>query len=191
MKALALQVGRTGLLLILSFGPLTACGESDAPDDVVDATRASEIAEILPAEAALAGAHVPTLDPATMNDAEVRKAIKSGALCAFRYTRSGGPVLAASMQPDGTAGDGIVKLNGNMVALTPAPRADAGQAGGLLLHADPIRITVTPDRTDLAQGGNGAGHREANMVFEIGQRLKVGYRGYLDCSPEPPRQSTG
>ena len=24
------------------------------------------------------------------------------------------------------------------------------------------------------------------MIFEVGQSLKVGYRGYLDCLSEPP-----
>ena len=31
--------------------------------------------------------------------------------------------------------------------------------------------------------------KEANAIFEVGQSLRVGYRGYLDCTSEPTKVS--
>ena len=177
--------------LVVALGLLVAgCGDSDAPDDDLTAIHPPEIVRIVPAQDALAGADIPKLDPAPMNDAQVRKALGGGPLCEFRYTMAGRPVLAVSMQPDGTPRGGILKVNGSMVSLTPAPAGGASeQAGSVLLIADPIRMTVAPEGAEQADVDNGARRREANAVFEVGQSRKVGYRGYLDCMSEPPRES--
>jgi hypothetical protein len=165
------------------------CSESDAPDDEVDRLRPPEIARIVSAEEALTGIQVSTLDPATMNDAEIRNALGTGPQCAFRYTIAGRPVIAASMQPNELPSGGMIKLNGNMVALSPTSSDDAGgPSGTFLLVAGPIRITVTPDR-EREEGRDVVLRREANLVFEVGQSLKVGYRGYLDCASQPPMRS--
>jgi hypothetical protein len=34
------------------------------------------------------------------------------------------------------------------------------------------------------EGAAGGAWREADMVFEIGEALRVGYRGYVACRPE-------
>lgn len=175
------------VLLAAALGLLAGCDGSGAPDDVVQHPRAPEIARIVPAEEALANAQVATLDPATMNDAEIRQAIGTGPRCEFRYTSSGKPVLAVSARADGPPLGGIVKVNGHLVALEAAPAGDEGGAANrLLLVAGPIRMTVTPDRGEQAAERGATTRRDADLVFEIGQNLRVGYSGYLNCGAEPP-----
>ncbi|MFC4172851.1 DUF6692 family protein [Microvirga sp. GCM10011540] len=190
MRTLSSWGGQAHLAFVVGLGMIVAgCSENEAPDDDLTSIRAPEIARIVPAQEALAGSNIPTLDPAPMNDAEIRKALGAGPLCEFRYTTAGRPVLAVGTQPDGAPRGGIVKLNGSMVPLSPAPVDGAsGAASTLLLVADPIRMTVTPEGAEQTDG-TGAQRREANAVLEVGQSLRVGYRGYLDCISEPPRKS--
>ncbi|TWA93167.1 hypothetical protein FBY14_102344 [Azospirillum brasilense] len=192
------QAGRPSLLLIVGLGLLAGCGEADTPDDATKAIRPPEIVRIETAQAVLDGAHIRTLDPGTMNDAEIGKAIGAGPRCEFRYTSSGRPVLAVGMAPDNSAQRGVLKLNGSLVVLEPASpelaSADPASAGGgvgrvegLALVAKPIRTTVSPAPEEKTEIRVGMQRREANMIFEVGQDLKVGYRGYLECVPEPPQ----
>jgi hypothetical protein len=191
MGKLIPRIGRAPSLLILILALLAGCDQNDAPDDDLEAVRAPEIARLVPAEKALAGAEIPKLDPATMNDAQVRNAVGSGAYCQFRYTTAGEPVLAVNMPSGGGPGSGIIKLNGNLVVLEPEPIDGSGneRSGKLSLAADPIRMTVLPDPVESGEDRDGVRRQEANMIFEIGQNLKVGYRGYLDCASGPPTES--
>ncbi|MCT7374976.1 DUF6692 family protein [Chelativorans salis] len=158
--------------VLLAPALLVGCSESEAPDDELNPVRAHEPPRIAPAGEALSGAHIPTLDPATMSDAEIWKAIGRGAHCIFRYTSSGKPVLAVKALPGGGA-EGVVKLNGSLVLLR-----SASSSSELVLAADEVRMS-------LATEGGGAtadqSQEEATSVFEVGDRLKVGYRGYYRC----------
>ncbi len=178
--------------LVLVFGLLAGCAENDAPDDDLKAIRPPEIARIMPAGEALVGAHVPTLDPSTMNDAEIAKSLPEGPRCDFRYTTAGAPVLAVRMEPSGAALSAIVKLNGQLVPLEPA-REEAGKppVDRLLIASEPVRIMIQPDAPGTKMARNGVQRREANMIFEVGQGLRAGYRGYLDCALEPRTQALG
>lgn len=177
-------------LLVAGLGLLMGCGEADAPDDALRAIRAPEIVRIETVQAVLDGAHVPTLDPGTMNDAEIRRAIGAGPRCEFRYTSTGRPVLAVGV--DETTPRGVLKLNGSLIVLDLAPMALAAAEGGsvpsddVVLVAEPIRVLVTPLSGELNEINDGLPSREATMVFEVADSLKVGYRGYLECLPEPP-----
>lgn len=191
MRTLSSRGGQARLAFVVGLGMLVAgCKENEAPDDDLTSIRAPEIARIVPAQEALAGANIPTLDPAPMNDAEIRKALGAGPLCEFRYTAAGRPVLAVSTQPDRAPRGGFIKLNGSMVPLSPAPVEGASEAASaLLLVADPIRMTVAPDGAEQTSDDTGGQRREANAVLEVGQSFRVGYRGYLDCMSEAPRKS--
>ena len=161
--------------LLLALVALAGCGERAAPDDETNPVHAAEIARITPANEALAGAHLPTLDPATLVDAEIEKVLGPGRRCEFRYTSEGRPVLAARGSSGNAAPDAVVKLNGHLV---PLSRASA-EGGSLVLIADNVRLTVTPDGGEPT---GGSGEREAEVVFEIGESLRVGYRGYYRCT---------
>jgi hypothetical protein len=184
------QISRAAFLLVLVLGLLTGC-DNEAPDDETQPARAPEIPRIVTAQEALTGAHIPTLDPATMNDAEIRKAIGAGPRCVFRYTSAGKPVLAVSTGATDVTVGGIVKLNGHLVPLKAAPIEPAGRGSDILLLAEPIRMTITPDRGVQAEDRDRLRRQQANMIFEVGQSLRVGYRGYLDCVSEPPMKSPG
>ena len=185
------MLGRTaGGIVLLVLGVLTGCAENDAPDDIPDPMRAPEIARIAIAEEALAGAHIPTLHPATMNDAEIRKALGAGPLCEFRYSRGSRPVLAVSAHSGGVLAGGIVKVSGSLVPLTPAPVDPAAKPRTFLLVAGPIRLALSPDPGGPT-GDPGAPFRDANMVFEVGQSLRTGYRGYFGCRRQPAAKSPG
>ena len=176
----------------LAIGLLAGCTQADAPDDDLQAIHPPEIARIASAGEALAGAHVPTLDPSTLNDAEIAKSLKEGPRCDFRYTTAGAPVLAVRMEPKGAAVSAIVKLNGHLVPLEPAPiESSSGPGDRLLIVSEPVRIVVQPDPAAPKSARPGIQRREADMIFEIGKMLRAGYRGYLDCALEPPTQALG
>lgn len=162
--------------LVFVLGSLAGCGDRGAPDDDTHAVRAPAIVGVAPGGEAIAGAEVAKLDPATMNDAEIEKALGTGARCEFRYTSTGRPVLAIKPLTDGAAGEGVVKLNGHLVMLTPRP----GE-GALRLGADGISFTLMPPVQDAHEGADG-GLRQADAVFGIGSSLSAGYRGYYRCN---------
>lgn len=131
---------------------------------------------IVGAHEALAGADVPTVDPHTMNDAEIGKVIGAGQFCAFRYTSTGNPVLAFSPQASGSRMSGIVKLNGSLVPLHGNARRDEVE-----LAADEIHITLELEDERGRGSAPAAQPMAAQMVFRVGERLRVGYDGYYAC----------
>lgn len=161
---------------------LAACGQNAAPDDAP--APPPEIVRVEPAAQALAGAHVRTLDPATMNDAEVMKVVGPRPHCTFRYTGSGKPVLVAGLDAGGSPELGVVKLNGKLLSLQPDRAATGLKPGGFVLAADPVRLRVQPDRP--VKPGQAGERTEAELLFEVGQELKVGYGGYFECGPGAP-----
>ncbi|WP_119681929.1 hypothetical protein [Indioceanicola profundi] len=181
---------RAPLLLVLLSGLLTGCGEADRADDEITPVKAEEIARIIPAAEALSGAHIPTLDPMTMTDAEIRKALGTGPRCVFRYTSAGRPVLALGLAESGELSDGLAKLNGSLIQLQLGPaEGNVDKLGGVRLVADPVRLTLQPDPGEAPELQDGMQRREANLVFEIAQSVRVGYRGYVDCLPESTEEA--
>lgn len=171
---------------VLSAVLLSGCGQNEAPDDAP--APAPEIVRVEPAAQALAGAHIRMLDLATMNDAEILKVVGPRPHCTFRYTGSGKPVLVAGLDAGGSPEVGVVKLNGKLVPLQPDRVATGLKPGGFVLAAQPVRLRVQPDRP--VEPGAGPGERtEAELLFEVGQELKVGYSGYFECRPGAPAPS--
>lgn len=168
------------LAAAVMLGALAGCGEGEAPDDAAP-LHPPDIAFVKPAAQALAGAHIPTLDPGTLNTAEIAKVLGTRPLCSFRYTSTGRPVMAAGLGPDGKPEAGVIKLNGSLVPLQPAPAATGLAPGGLVLQDGPVRLQVEPVQSREI----GLEPVEADMVFEIGEMLRVGYGGYMECRPAP------
>lgn len=178
---------RLRLGALLALGLLAACGESEAPDDDLSAVKAPEVARVVPAGEALAGAEIRKLDPAKMNDAEIRGLLGAGPYCAFRYTSDGAPVLAVGWTEGGAGAEAAVKLNGSLVALGGTP-AD----GSVTLSAQEVRLALSPDgplvpEPSPGSAGEASGEQEpqeAELLFEVGEELTVGYRGYYTCHPD-------
>lgn len=167
----------TGLALGLF---LAACSENQPPDDAP--SHEPEIVRVKTAAQALEGAHVTTLDPSTMNGAEIRKVTETGRHCIFRYTSTGKPVAVVGLDQSDSPSTGVVKLNGSLVPLEPDAAATRDRAHGFVLVADPVRLNVQPSHQATASEKPDEGRVEAEMVFEVGQELKVGYGGYLECT---------
>jgi len=168
----------TCTLMVLMLPLPAACGDADQPDDALAAIRAPEIATIAPARQAVSGIFIPSLDPVTLNDAEIAKVTGVGPVCLFRYTSAGRPVLAAGMARDGAVDGGVVKLNGYLVPLAPAAVDPPALPGTMALVDGPVRLLLLPDP------GAQTGQREATLMFEVADSLRVGYRGWLEC-PAP------
>lgn len=160
---------------VLAIVGWAACGPGAASDDA--SVPAPGTAPVKTAAQALEGAQIPQLDPANLTDAEIGRVIGSRPRCTFRYTSSGRPVFVAGLMPDGSPALGVVKLNGNLVALQPDSAAAGAAHGGFALTAQSVRLSVQPK----ASTPSGEGRAEADMVFEVNPGLKVGYAGYLDC----------
>ena len=158
---------------IVAFAVLCACSEHDAPDDETEPLRSSTIAQITSVQEALQGAHIPTVDPQTMNEAEISKALGQRPYCSFRYTSAGKPVLAI----DQAQTDGVVKLNGHLVALQ-----NQASATPLSMTAGDVSLQMTFPDASQDGGAQAAEMREADLQFVIDRRLRVGYRGYYSCT---------
>ena len=152
---------RTGLLMAAAL--LAACEEGER----LEPMAAEEPAPVVPAAEALAGVHVPTLDPARLSGVEIEAALGAGAACVFRYTEGSGPVLALAARPGAEAAGGVVKLGGGLVLLEPAE----AETPAVALAAGEARAALAP----LPEEG------QAEMRFEVGRELQAGYRGYSDC----------
>lgn len=178
--------------VLLAFVLIAACTEADAPDDDLTAIHPPVIARTASPAEALANATVPTLDPHTLNDAEIVKSLPEGPRCDFRYTTAGAPVLAVRVEPTGTVRSAIVKLNGYLIPLHPAP-VESGNGSGqrLQLVAEPIRIDVEADSFTPRAEGPETRRQEADMTFAVGTALRVGYGGFLDCALEPRTEALG
>jgi hypothetical protein len=46
-------------------------------------------------------------------------------------------------------------------------------------------MAVIPDGQEQVIERRKVRRKQANAIFEAGESLKVGYRGYLDCTSEP------
>lgn len=166
----------------VALGLLVGCGQSAAPDDAPAAPP--EVVRMEPAAQALAGAHIRTLDPATMKDAEILKVVGARPHCTFRYTTAGKPVVVVGLGAGGNPEVGVVKLNGKLVLVEPDRAAIGLKPGGFSLVADRVRLRVQPER---AVNASGSSQRvEAEMLFEVGEELRVGYGGYFECKAAPP-----
>lgn len=155
-------------LLALLLG---GCGDNAPSGASRLEARPPQTAELVSPGETIAGAFVPQLDPHTMNDAEIGKALPQGYRCAFRYTSTGKPVIAVG--DDATA---ALKLNGKLALLPSATVPQSADAA--VYEADGVRVVVTTAGTPIARVRE---RREATLRFTVGSMLQVGYAGYYGC----------
>jgi hypothetical protein len=155
---------------------LSACSEDMRPGDQLNFVPTPIIPRVVSAHEALDGAYTPAIDPATMRDVEVARALGSTSFCSFRYMSAGNPVLAVAPQASVGSTDGVVKLNGSLVLLKREVNEHS-----LALAADPVHLYLTFSDSQTRPASAGTRPREAELVFEVGRRLRVGYSGYYNC----------
>lgn len=166
---------RARTVIWVALAALAGCG-SEAPDDVVSPIRDLTIPRVVSVQKALNTSEIPTLDPHTMNDAEVSKVLGEGSFCAFLYVSDGKPVVAWKPQQAEAAAKAVVKLNGVLVELQRNADASATQ-----FVADELRLTLTSPDSNERGRSHSQRPQEAKLLFEVGQRLRVGYGGYSVC----------
>jgi hypothetical protein len=166
---------RARITLFIVFTAAAGCG-SEAPDDKVNPILAHDVPRLVPAQEALETSAIASIDPHTMNDAEISKVLGAGPFCAFRYVSDGKPVLAWKRQPSGSHAMAVVKINGALVGLQNEP-----DAGSNVFRADAMRLTLSGKERDQSEAGSLTHPREAKLLFEIDEQLRVGYSGYSVC----------
>lgn len=164
-------------LMVVAFLVAAGCGH-DTADDELYPVRAPATPRVVSAQEALSGAEIPKLDPATMNDAEISRVLGEGPFCAFRYVSDGTPVLAWK-RPSDAVTNAVVKLNGRLLVLEGQQQNN----GTFQFAADEVRLTFMPGEPARSEQSESERPRPAKLVFEIDQKLRVGYGGYAVCSP--------
>ncbi|MBU1209887.1 MAG: hypothetical protein KJ587_01275 [Alphaproteobacteria bacterium] len=174
--------------LLLSFSllvfVLTGCSQTPSAGDETTPAQSHTVAQVVSPAEALQGAVIATVDPATLVEHEIKQVVTSNSRCEFRYTSAGRPVLAVAISPNGEAERGVLKLNGNLIALDPKSAEPAADRLAQLASLSAGRMTAVVRQVVESSGTvrKGVQRRLAHMVFEIGSdELKVGYRGYYDC----------
>ena len=81
-----------------------------------------------------------------------------------------------AFDPPGAAGEGVVKLNGSLIRLAVEAGEDL-----IALRNGPVAFALAPEEAADDHGEA----VEATLVFEIEDRLRVGYGGYYECLEAP------
>jgi hypothetical protein len=135
-------------------------------------------------EEALRTTYLGKLHLEPLRSAEVDRLLEQGGGCVFLWTAASDPILAvriASARP--SVGRGIIKLNGRLVALRSASNVRPGNlAAGTVMVAEGIRVSVTS--ANAAEDSPGISARRADLVFELAEDRRVGYRGFYRCAAE-------
>ena len=174
-------VGRAALTL--SFVWLTACGDPAPGEGMEKPLTEGPMPEVVPGPVAVATPDITTIDPATMNPAEIGKVVSPGPRCSFAYTAASPPVLVGGVKATETSITGVVKLHGRLVELTAQQVKTVGELGaGATFTAEGIRLSVKPEREEGGEVNKGLRRWPANLLFELDQGLRVGYHGWYTCT---------
>ena len=132
--------------------------------NVVDSIYEDPPAQVGTVEDALNNTLISRLDPSPVTAEDIAEIVTSGETCRFNRSPETDPVLWAAQ--DGSSG--AMKLNGVII-----PLQTNGVEGSL--SAAGVTMTVRP------LGEDADWRSDAELVFELEQGLKVGYRGFYSC----------
>jgi len=167
------------LLLPISAMLLSACGDPAPEEGMEKPPMKGPAPVVVGAKEAVQLPDIPTIDPQTLDEAEVRKVLGAGPYCSFAYTAESSPITAFGDPGQGAAaGKGMVKIHGRLVELS-AQRAEAGTIG---LIAEGMKLDINIVEPSGQDDMNATERREADMHFELEQGLRVGYRGWYSCT---------
>ncbi len=163
------------LLAPLAVLSLAACGDPAPGEGVEKPLMSDPSPKMVGAREAVGTPDIPTIDPQTLDAAEIEKVLGVGPRCAFAYTAESKPVAVFQVTGD-NAGQGVVKIHGRLVKLA----GREAEVGGFTLSGDGMSVRIEP----AGEGGDSrpAEQREADMQFELEQGLHVGYRGWYRCT---------
>jgi hypothetical protein len=146
---------------------LAACSGNAAPgnDRNADLDPEAPPPPIVSAAAAVREADIQAMQIATMTNEEAEHALGAPGACSFTLTRAGDPVISLSAE---TGGQGVIKLNEQLVVLTAAEMRSQNVRG---FASAPVRLSISP-----LGGGD-----DADARVWIGADNLRGYRGYYLC----------
>lgn len=171
------------LIVALGFPWLTGCGDRAPGEGMEKSLVERPMPEVVPGPVAVGTSDITTLDPATMNQAEIGKVVPSGPHCAFVYTAASPPVLVGGAKAKNASITGVVKLHGRLVELTVQHAGTIDElSAGATFTAQGITLTVTPDREEGSEADENQRRWPANLLFELDQGLRVGYHGWYTCT---------
>lgn len=132
---------------------------------------------------ALSRPEIAKLDPAPMHESEYDKVLPPAPECRFSLTATSRPVLVArAPAKERVAADALTKISGTLVPLkATSPDGFQGLVSGPTLQADGIRMAVVPVPDEEPEAVDGSQRRKADLLFQLDQGLKVGYRGFYSC----------
>jgi hypothetical protein len=163
------------LLMLVATLLLAACGDPAPGEGMKKPPMSDPQPEIVSARKAVNTPDIPTIDPQTLDTAEIAKVLRGGPLCVFAHTAESPPVVALEATKENGA-LGVVKIHGRLVKLT----VRRTESGAFALSADGMAVEIKPASND--DGARSAELHEADMHFELEQGLRVGYRGWYRCT---------
>lgn len=150
----------------------------------------AEPAQVASLDTALSRPEIAKLDPAPMHKSEYDNVLPRAPECRFSLTATSPPVLVARA-PAGQdiAAEALTKISGILVPLkAESPDGFQGLLSGPTLQADGIHMVVAPVRGEEPETANGSQRWRADLLFELEQGLKVGYRGFYFCDTGGSRE---
>lgn len=156
--------------ILFMAGGLAACTDNDVAgnDRGAEAAEPKPPAELASAEEAVSRASLSKVYPGTLAVEEIGRVLDNRSDCRFQFTGAGEPVFAYS---SGEPALGVVKLNGRLVELQATEASGAAGA----FSSGPVRVQLR----SLPDSGP---RRNAEMIYEIGQEVRLGFQGFLRCS---------
>lgn len=165
---------------------LTACGDPAPYEGIEKPPQAGTMPEVTSAAEAVKSAEIATVDLQTMETAEFEEIISAGPRCTFAYTSESQPVFAASMNSEGGA-VGAVSIHGKLVrVMAREVKTFETLTRGATFTANGLQVEVIPDSDEDIERNEDPRRQPANVIFELEQGLKVGYRGWYLCRGEKP-----
>lgn len=117
---------------------------------------------------ALSNTLISQLDLAPMPEGEADQVLDAGDRCTFNRSTEADPILWIAQE-----GQAVAKLNGILV---PLETADDPTAGSAQFSAPGTAISVR------SLGDEADWRANAELVFELDEGLRVGYRGFYSCA---------
>ncbi len=136
---------------------------------------------VVPARDAVQQAAIEQTDLGELDEAEIDKLFGVDARCEFSYSRTSGPVVAATTADSAGHARGVIKLHGRLVELQ-MHRAGPVPATGLSLVADGIEVVVAA-YGDVHGDDDDSGLRDAVARLRLDAGLDVAYGGFYGCTP--------
>ncbi len=168
------------VILVSGIG-IISCGNPPLDKAVGTPKAPKPSPEIVSAQEAVQSPDIPTIDPMTLDDAEVDKVLAKTPRCSFSYTAASQPVFVMGTNADSVAG--VIKLHGKLVKLSGSEISSDNLPNGGIFIAEPITITIEPLQKEVKTSQNEQ-NVQAEMHFELRQGLKVGYEGWIKCTKE-------